>query len=224
MVFGQLSNRESFRDLISTLDAHKEKFHHLGFGTSETRSNLSKANELREVKLFEDTANLLIKQAQSKRASIKDPLLDGVDGQVFAFDSSTIPLCLNTFWRSRLHHDKGGVKLHTLYDVQTDIPAMNIITNANVHDSKTMSQTPYNKGDWYVFDRAYMVTEQLHRIDSAGAYFVVREKHKMRYEVIVDKNYNNPETGIGRSGHPFYRKQNTGQIPRGYAACRILRY
>lgn len=197
MIFGQLTIRESLRDLICSLNAHKSKFHHLGFGKSVTRSNLSKANEVRDVRIFEDMANLMIKTARSKRFGTNYAGIDDfLDGNVYAFDSSTISLCLNTFWWSRLHHDKGGVKLHTLYDVKTDVPAFVIITNADIHDSKVMSQIPYEKGSFYIFDRAYMDTKQLHNIKKKDAYFVVREKHRMKYSVTEDKNYNNSDTGV----------------------------
>lgn len=193
MVFGQLSHRESLRDLITTLNAHQSKFNRLGFGTSITRSNLSKANEIREVKIFADMANLMISTARGKRLREHDFFLDG---NVYAFDSSTISLCLNVFWWTKLHHNKGGVKLHTLLDVKTDIPAFNIITDASIHDSKVMNQIPYEQGAYYVFDRAYMDTEQLYSIHQKQSYFVVREKRKMKYVVDKDCYYNNPQTGI----------------------------
>lgn len=195
LVFGQITHRESLRDLINSLEPHRAGFHHLGLGCSLSRSNLSKANETREVRIFEDMANLMIKIAQTKLNKTKDPYLD-VDGRVYAFDSSTISLCLNTYWWSKLYHDKGGIKLHTLYDVQTNIPAFNIITNWDVHDSGVMSQIPYEKGDYYIFDRGYMDTKQLYFIQERSSFFVVREKHKMKYTVEPDKNYNNPETGV----------------------------
>lgn len=197
LVFGQLTNRESLRDLVGSLNAHKSKFHHLGFGKSVTRSNLSKANEIRDVRIFEDMANLMIKIARTKRTGTDYAGLDNfLDGNIYAFDSSTISLCLSVFWWSKLHHDKGGVKLHTLYDVKTDVPAFVIITNADIHDSKVMSEIPYEKGSFYVFDRAYMDTKQLNYINQTDAYFVVREKRKMIYTVVSDRNYNNPSTGI----------------------------
>ena len=40
MMFGQLSNRESLRDLIVAMEAHAGKLYHLGIGKSVTRSNL----------------------------------------------------------------------------------------------------------------------------------------------------------------------------------------
>lgn len=193
MIFGQLSNRESLRDLVSTLNAHQTKFHHLGFGNSVTRSNLSKANEIRELRIFEDMPNLMISIARSKRIDKHDFFLDG---NVYAFDSSTISLCLSTFWWSKLHHGKGGVKLHTLLDVKTDIPAFNIITDAKVHDSKVMDRIPYEPRAYYIFDRAYMDTEQLYSIHQKESFFVVREKRKMKFTVDHDRNYNKPETGV----------------------------
>ena len=193
MVFAQLSNRNSMRDLIVTLNAHRSKFYRLGFGKSVTRSNLSKANEVREVKIFKDYADRLIGIARRKRDGLKEFF---VENKVFAFDSTTISLCLSVFWWTKLHHSKGGVKAHTLYDVKTDVPAFLIVTDASVHDSKVMGEIPYEADAIYIFDRAYMDTKQLYAIALLKAFFVVREKHKMKFKVIEDKQYNNPATGI----------------------------
>jgi hypothetical protein len=206
MVFGQLSNRESLRDLTTTLSCHKSKFYHLGFGDNVSRSNLSKANEIREVRIFEDFANLIIAEAREKRSGSCDFF---IDGDVYAFDSSTIPLCLNTFWWTRLHHGKGGVKLHTLYDVKTDIPAFNIITDASPHDSTVMHNIPYKPGAYYIFDRAYMVTKELYQIHLQESFFVVREKHKLKYQVVNDKEYENTQNGIMADQTICFDGQNT---------------
>lgn len=195
MIFAQLTQRESLRDLISTLNAHKSKFNRLGFGESVTRSNLSKANEQREARIFEELAYDLVKEARDLRiGTISEDFF--YNGNVFAFDSTTISLCLQVFWWSRLHHDKGGVKMHTLYDVKTDIPSFFVITNGDIHDSKVMHMIPYEQGALYIFDRGYMDTSRLSLINKIGAFFVVREKHSMVYEVVDDKNYNNPKTGV----------------------------
>ena len=193
LIFGQLSNRDGLRDLIVTLAPFRSAFHHLGFGKSVTRSNLSKANEIREVRIFQEFADRMVAIARRKRDGIKDFF---ISNNVYAFDSSTISLCLSVYWWTKLHHGKGGVKLHELYDVKTDIPAFSIVTDASLHDSKVMDQIPYEKYSFYIFDRAYMVTEMLYHIHKAGAFFVVREKHKMVFKVVEDKNYNNPETGV----------------------------
>ncbi len=193
LLFGQLSNREGLRDLIVTLTPFKFAFHHLGFGKSVTRSNLSKANEVREVRIFQEFADRMVATARQKRDGIKDFF---ISNKVYAFDSSTISLCLSVYWWTKLHHGKGGVKLHELYDVKADIPAFSVITDASLHDSKVMDQIPYEKDSFYIFDRAYMVTKMLYLIETKKAFFVVREKHKMLFEVVQDENYDNPSTGV----------------------------
>lgn len=193
LLFGQLSNREGLRDLIVTIAPFKSAFHHLGFGKNVSRSNLSKANETRDVRIFKEFADKMVSLARDKRSGIKEFFLSN---NVYAFDSSTISLCLSVFWWTKLHHGKGGVKLHELYDVKTDIPTFSVITDASVSDSKVMCLIPYERESFYIFDRAYMATQHLFSIEMASAYFVVREKHKMVYEVVEDKDYNNPQTGI----------------------------
>ena len=105
MVFGQLTNRESLRDLVLTINAHAEKSYHLGFGKSVARSNLAKANEKRNSRIFESFAYHLI-------AIARDLLQNNdfkVKGQVYAFDSTTIDLCLSVFWWAKFRKHKGGV-------------------------------------------------------------------------------------------------------------------
>lgn len=193
LLFGQLSNREGLRDLIVSIVPFKSAFHHLGFGKNVSRSNLSKANETRDVRIFKEFADKMVSLARDKRSGTKEFFLSN---NVYAFDSSTISLCLSVFWWTKLHHGKGGVKLHELYDVKNDIPAFSVITDASVNDSKVMDLIPYERESFYIFDRAYMATRHLFSIEMASAYFVVREKHKMVYEVVEDKDYNNPQTGI----------------------------
>lgn len=195
MIFAQLTQRESLRDLVSTLNAHKSKFNRLGFGEAVTRSNLSKANEQREARIFEEMAVYLAQEAREYRiGSVSEDSF--YEGSVYAFDSTMVSLSLQIFWWSRLHHDKGAVKMHTLYDVKTDIPSFFVITNGDVHDSKVMHLIPYEQGALYIFDRGYMNTAQLCLIKRIGAFFVVREKRCMTFEVIEDKHHNNPGTGV----------------------------
>lgn len=93
MIFGQLTNRDSLRDLIVAITAHNKKTYHLGLGKRVTRSNLSKANENRNSKIFEEFAYYLIDIAQNK---LENDNFE-IKGKVYAFDSSTIDLCLNVF-------------------------------------------------------------------------------------------------------------------------------
>lgn len=191
MVFGQLSARESLRDLITIIEAHKSKSYHLGFGKSITRSNLSKANENRNFKIFEEFADHLIKVAQNKN----DNSDFEIEGNIYAFDSSTIDLCLSVFCWAHFRKTKAGIKLHTLFDVNTQIPVFIHITEANIHDVNAMDVIDYEPLAYYIFDRAYVDYERLYRIEKAKAYFVVRAKSNIKFKRMYSKKVDKT-TGI----------------------------
>lgn len=192
MMFGQLSNRDSFRDLTNTISAHMNKTYHLGFSKNVSRSNLSKVSERREPKIFEDFAYHMIGIARKKRIS-KD---FEIEGQVYAFDSTTIDLCLNVFWWAKFRHTKAGIKMHTLFDVEMQIPTFIHITEAKVHDVNAMDIIPYETGVYYIFDRGYYDLKRLYHINKISAYFVIREKSGLNYKVIKDNDTNHNWGGI----------------------------
>lgn len=180
MMFGQLCNRESLRDLINAVTAHQKKCYHLGFGKHVSKTNLAYANSNRDYRIFEEYAYYLIAEARKKRATD----IFQLGGNVYAFDSTTIDLCLSVFWWAKFRKHKGGIKVHTLYDVETQVPAFFHITEAAVHDSKAMSVIPYEIGSYYVFDRGYNDFKQLYRIEEIGSYFVIRAKKNLQYRAL----------------------------------------
>ena len=180
MMFGQLCNRESLRDLINAVTAHQKKCYHLGFGKHVSKTNLAYANSNRDYRIFEEYAYYLIAEARKKRATD----IFQLGGNVYAFDSTTIDLCLSVFWWAKFRKHKGGIKVHTLYDVETQVPAFFHITEAAVHDSKAMSVIPYETGSYYVFDRGYNDFKQLYRIEEIGSYFVIRAKKNLQYRAL----------------------------------------
>lgn len=186
MVFGQLTSRESMRDLMLSLEAHHSKYYHLGFGKSISRRNLGKANERRSHKIFEEFAHVLIQQA--RESHYRQDFEIKVDGNVYALDSTTIDLCLGVFWWAEFRKTKAGIKIHTLYDVKTSIPAFLHISNAKLHDVHALDMVPFQSGDFYVMDRAYVDFGRLHKIQVKGAFFVTRAKSNMRFKRI----YSNP--------------------------------
>lgn len=180
MMFGQLCNRESLRDLINAVSAHQKKCYHLGFGKNVSKTNLAYANCNRDYRIFEDYAYYLIAEARKKRTTD----IFQLGGNVYAFDSTTIDLCLSVFWWAKFRKHKGGIKVHTLYDVETQVPAFFHITEAAVHDSKAMCVIPYEPGSYYVFDRGYNDFKQLYRIEDNRSFFVVRAKKNLQYKVL----------------------------------------
>lgn len=185
MVFGQLTARDSLRDLIVALDAHKAKSYHLGFGLNVTRPTLARANIRRNYKLYEEFACHLIDYA--RRVCVCSDFEVKVDGNVYAFDSTTIDLCLSVFWWAEFRKAKGGIKMHTLYDVKTQIPSFIYITPATVNDVKAMDQIPYERGSYYIFDRGYNDFERLYRINKMEAFFVLRARDNLNFDRMYSK-------------------------------------
>lgn len=179
MIFGQLSNRDSLRDLITIIDAHKTKAYHLGFGKSVNLSTLARANAKRDYRIFEEFAMHLIERARKLRATNEFEVK--TDGDIYAFDSSTISLCLSIFWWAKFKYQKSAIKMHTLYDVKTQIPSFVLITPASVNDIKAMEYIPYEKDSFYIFDRGYNSFKDLYRIHKLEAFFVFRARDNIKF-------------------------------------------
>ena len=177
MMFGQLSNRESLRDLIVALEAHQGKRYHFGVGCDPiARTTLASANQNQDYRIFEDFAFYMMKEACEKRVT---NILD-IPGRKYAFDSTTIPLCLTTFPWAKFRKKKGGVKAHVLYDIEAQIPAFYTVTTASKHDSTTMSAINYEPNAYYIFARAYDSFKELYQIHLTGSFFVVRAKSNLK--------------------------------------------
>jgi hypothetical protein len=189
MVFGQLTGRDSLRDLMVSIEPHKSKYYHLGFGKGTSRSNFANANEKRDCRIFEEYAFYLIDLARKSSIVDQDFQLN-IDGNIYAFDSTTIDLCLSVFWWAKFRKAKGGIKLHTLYDVKTSIPCYIHISTASVHDVNALDLLYYEPGGYYIFDRGYVDYERLFRIHQSSAYFVIRAKDNLQFRRMYSNKVN----------------------------------
>ena len=179
MMFGQLSNRESLRDLIVAFETHRAKQYHLGLGRKPiAKTTFASANQNRDYRIFEDFAFYMMEQARKKRVTD----IFKLKGNVYAFDSTTIPLCLSVFWWAKFRKKKGGIKAHVLYDLESQVPAFFHISTASVYDSKAMKEIPYESGSYYVFDHGYNAFKELFKIHQHESFFVVRAKKNLQYK------------------------------------------
>lgn len=178
LMFGQLTGKESLRRFIVASTPFKNKFYGLGLGKNVTRSNLSKANNSRDYRIFEEFANHMVRVAQKKR--IKD--IFKLHGKVYAFDSTTIDLCLSVYDWAHFRRAKGGIKVHTLFDLEAQVPTIFHITKAKVNDVNGMDVIPYEPNAFYVFDRGYNDFRRLFHINELGSFFVVRAKKTLKYQ------------------------------------------
>jgi hypothetical protein len=198
MLWAQLTTRESLRDIIGSLNAHKSKFYRLGFGKSVCRTTLAEANERRSIEIFRLFAERIVEIAQKSKLDIDDLFMEGIPHRVFALDSTTVTLELEKFWWSKVQHGKGGLKIHTLFDILTSIPVYNVITDHDIRDQSVMDYFQYESDAFYIFDKAYIKLLSLSEIDRVGGYFVVRRKKKMNFEILEEYNCDGRADGVLR--------------------------
>ncbi len=194
MVFGQLTGRDSLRDLMVSIEPHKPKYYHLGFGKGTSRSNFANANEKRDCRIFEEYAFHLIDLAR-KSSIVDQDFQMNIDGKVYAFDSTTIDLCLSVFWWAKFRTTKGGIKLHTLYEIKTSIPSFIHVSPASVNDMNALDLLYYEPGGYYILDRGYIDYERLFRIHQSSAYFVIRAKDNLQFRRMYS-NKVNKDSGV----------------------------
>ena len=179
LAFAQLTYRESLRDIETCLRAHSHQLYHMGFRGGVSRNNLANANRQREWRIYADFARLLIAQA---RALYQDePFGVELDQAVYAFDSTTIDLCLSLFPWAQFRRRKSAVKLHTLLDLRGSIPTAIYVTGGQVNDVRVLDQLVLEAGAFYLLDRGYIDYRRLYLITQALAFFVTRAESNTRY-------------------------------------------
>jgi len=181
LCFGQLTFRNSARDIIACLNARPHLQYHLGFRGRLTRTNFAYANEYRDWRVFAAVADILIRRATRLYQNSSSPDWPRV---AFALDASIIHLSLKLFpWSYWARSKSGGLKLQTLLALKGSIPAWAAITEAAVPDMKLLDEIPVLPGVFYVMDRGYLDFTRLVRLHEEGAFFVVRNKQHVRFSV-----------------------------------------
>jgi len=154
MMFGQLTHRESIRDIVTCLKAHQNKVYHLGIKQVVFHSTLTRANESRSWMIYADFAMYLISITRPLYAKDNDFALD-LDNAVYALDSTTIDLCLNVFAWARFRKHKGAVKMHSLLDLRGNLPVFIDITDGKTHDVNTLDKIEIERDAFYIMDKGY---------------------------------------------------------------------
>lgn len=189
MCFGQLTYRESLRDIVACLNSKPRLLYHLGFRGRITRTNLAYANRHRDWRVFQSVAQILMRRAATLYAAAPD----SVDGPhlVFALDSSIISLALNLFpWGYYPRSRQAALKLHLLLSLRGALPAWAVLTSPNVGDMRMLDQIPLYPGAFYVMDRGYMDFVRLYRVHRQGVFSVVRCKEPIRFQVLARRTTN----------------------------------
>lgn len=179
MAFAQLTYRESLRDIEACLRALGPKLYHAGLRGSVSKSTLADANEKRDYRIYADLAGVLIAHARELYA--KEDFGLSLDHTVYAFDSTTIDLCLSLFPWAQFRKRKGAIKLHTLMDLRGSMPCFISITEGKTNDKLALDELPLEPGAFYIMDRGYIDFARLYVIAQHSAFFVIRSKNNLDY-------------------------------------------
>jgi len=179
LAFAQLTYRESLRDIETCLRALQPKLYHAGLRGRVSRSTLADANETRDWRIAGDFAAILIQRARVLYCT--EPFAVELAQTAYAFDATTIDLCLALFPWARFRRTKAAVKLHTLLDLRGPIPTFVAITDGKTADVTLLDALAFEPGAFYIFDRGYTDFARLYAITEALAFFVIRGKRGLAY-------------------------------------------
>jgi Domain of unknown function (DUF4372)/Transposase DDE domain len=186
MAFAQLTFRESLRDIEACLATQGRRLYHLGFRSPVARNTLANANAVRPWQIYADLAQHLIGIARPLYAS--EPIGLDLKETVYAFDATTIDLCLSVYPWAPFRSTKAAIKLHTLLDVRGSIPSFIHISDGKTHEVNVLDALTPEPGAFYLLDRGYMDFARLHALHEAGSFFLIRAKRGLR----VKRRYSHP--------------------------------
>jgi len=179
LAFAQLTYRRSLRAIEACLRSQQPQLYHMGFRAQVSRNTLAHANEVRDWRIYADFAQVLIGIA---RDLYRDDSFGVELGEsVYAFDSTTIDLCLSLFPWGQFRRRKSAVKLHTLLDLRGSIPTSVYVTGGQVHDVNLLDQLVLEPGAFYLMDRGYVDFARLYLFTQACAFFVTRAKKNLQF-------------------------------------------
>jgi hypothetical protein len=179
MAFAQLTYRESLRDIETCLRAFGNRLYHLGIRGHISRSTLADANERRDYRIYADLARALISTARPLYAG-EDFGVD-LEQTVYALDCTIIELCLSLCPWARYRAYHAGVKVHTLLDLEGNIPAFITVKPAKIHEIHLLDELLPEPGSIYLLDRGYLDFARLHHLHQALAFFIIRSRRSFSF-------------------------------------------
>jgi transposase len=188
MAFAQLTFRSSLRDIETCLNSLRPNLYHVGFRGTIARNTLAKANQIRNWRIYFDFATVLIAHARKLYAGQR--LAVHLKKTIYAFDSTTIDLCLKLFPWARFRKRKAAVKLHTLIDLRGNIPCFVHISSGKMHDVNALDLLILEPGAFYVMDRGYIDFARLYVFQQHVAFFVTRAKKNLQCRRIACRRVN----------------------------------
>ena len=190
MAIGQLTGRQSLRDVVENISAQEHRLYHLG-SAKLSRSNLARINEDKPSELYEALFGKLMGRCQGQAPGhgfrFKNPL--------YALDSTTIDLCLSVFPWAKFRQTKGAIKLHVGMNQKGCLPEFVTVTNGKRHDVTEGRSVNFPKGSIVAIDRGYTDYKWFKQLSDKGIFFVGRLKKNAKVR-IAERRSVKKDTGL----------------------------
>jgi hypothetical protein len=185
MLFCQLAQAKSLREISDGLAVTCGKLSHLGLRAAPAKSTLSYANAHRPWPLYQNTFFQL--RALCRRESPGKKKKFRFKNKLFSLDSTTLDLCLSLFPWANFRQTKGAVKLHQLLDHDGYLPDFAVITDGKTTDVATARHFTLSAGSIVAIDRGYCDFALFSQWNPSGVFFVTRLKGNAAYEVVEER-------------------------------------
>lgn len=185
MLFCQLAQAKSLREISDGLAVTCGKLSHLGLKSAPPKSTLAYANAHRPYQLYQETFSNLLYLCHSESPGKKKKFR--FKNKLLSLDSTTIDLCLSLFPWAKFRQTKGAIKLHLLLDHDGYLPDFAVITDGKTTDVKTAHNFTLSSGSIVAVDRGYCDFNLFYQWNESGVFFVTRLKGNAAYEVVEQR-------------------------------------
>src|SRR5262249_15530028 len=185
MLFCQLGQARTLREICGRLAASEGKLKHLGVAQAPNKSTLAYANQHRPWQLYQKVFETLFSRCQAlapgarRRFRFRNPLM--------SIDGTLIELCASMYDWARYWRTKGAAKLHLALDHEGSLPGFAVITEGKASEVKVARDWHFEPGTILVFDRGYVDYRWYQRLTDEGVFLVTRLRHDAHYKVIESK-------------------------------------
>jgi hypothetical protein len=183
MLFCQLAQAKSLREITEGLRSSEGKLKHLGLPEAPKRSTLAYANSHRPWQLMETVFHHLFADCRKRLGAAKASSQLGLPSKLLSLDATVIDLCAEVFDWAQFRTTKGAVKVHLLLDHDGYLPCYAVITEGKVHEIQVARKLRLERGAMLVFDRGYTDYEWFRQLTEQGVHFVTRLKDNAAYVV-----------------------------------------
>jgi hypothetical protein len=185
MLFCQLGQSKSLREICNGLMALEGKLKHLGLEQAPNKSTLAYANEHRPWGLYKTVFEQLLERcletahSQQKKFRFKNKLL--------SLDSTSIDLCASLFDWAKFKSTKGAAKVHLLLDHEGYLPCFACITDGKSHDITVARKLKFQPGTIIAMDKGYVDYDWWERLTEQSVYFVTRLKKDLLWDELESR-------------------------------------